>query len=106
MSDHYTSTVNCRDSGVEIENSIMLKKELLEPSKRAAAGDNATKSLSDDINYNTINLKRASCDADAGWTSNAETAIKKRKHDTETAIKLRVLCPFYKSNAGAHTRKI
>jgi hypothetical protein len=106
MSDHYTSTVNRRDSGVEIENSIMLKKELLEPSKRAAAGDNATKSLSDDINYNTINLKRASCDADAGWTSNAETAIKKRKHDTETAIKLRVLCPFYKLEPRAHTRKI
>ena len=79
MSDHYTSTVNCRDSGVEIENSIMLKKELLEPSERAAAGDNATKSSSDDINYNIINLKRTSCDADADAQAQRRRRSRRRR---------------------------
>ena len=98
MSDYITS--------IEIETDTKLHKDLLEPFERAAASDSATKHLSDNINCNTINMKRARCDADAGLTSNAETAVKKRKHNTETTITLRVLCPVYKMDPGAHTRKV
>lgn len=106
MSDYISSTVNRRESGVEIESGIKLHKELFEPFERAAAGDRATKHSSDNINQSKIRFKRASSDAEAGWTSSAETAIKKRKHGTETEMTLRVPCPFYKLDPEAHTRKI
>lgn len=95
MSDYISSTVNRRESGVEIESGIKLHKELFEPFERAAAGDRATKHSSDNINQSKIRFKRARSDAEAGWTSSAETAIKKRKHGTETEMTLRVPCPFY-----------